>query len=216
MDAFDLCLAVGPLAMYLLALGVINLGRRPVVTTGAREIMALALALGGFVLVGPMQLFFPEAAASRFGPWVWWLLSTFYVMCVTLWIITSRPRLVIYNIVPEYLREILNRLAPTLDPQAHWAGDNLMMPQRGVQLHIEGVDRMRNIVLVALGTEQSHSGWRELENALIKTLRETPVERNPRGFSFLSAGVLLLTAMLYKTLQDPQAVADGLLEMLRR
>jgi len=216
MDVFHLCLALGPLSMYLLAVGTINLGRRPTVTTGARDMAALALGLSGFVIVGPIQLFFPEAAANRFGPWVWLLLVGFYAMCVTLWIITSRPRLAIYNISPALLREILAGLATTLDPEAQWAGDNLTMPRRGVHLHFEGQERMRTVSLLGLGAEQSQSGWRALERALRTALKATPVERNPRGFSLLSVGVLLLTAIVYKTLGNPQALAEGMFEMLRR
>ena len=45
MDTFSACLAFGPLAIYLLLLGMINLQRRPLVISGTRETLSLGLAL---------------------------------------------------------------------------------------------------------------------------------------------------------------------------
>ena len=44
MDPLHFCIAIAPLAVYLLLLGVMNLRGRPFVTTGARDAAALALA----------------------------------------------------------------------------------------------------------------------------------------------------------------------------
>jgi len=216
MDAFYLLLALGPLAMYFLAVGVINLGRRPVVTSGSREIAALGLAVIGLVLIGPMQLFFPEAAANRFGPLVWVLLLAFYALCVLLWMLTARPRIVVYNVPPQQLRAVLAEIAPSLDPQASWAGDHLVLPDRQVQLHVQNYDRMRNVTLMASGDAQSHSGWNELRRALAAALRSTTVPRNPRGVSFVTCGLLMLSAIVYKTIEDPQALVEGLWNMIWR
>ena len=98
MQPFQICLALGPLALYLLILGLINARRRAVVVAGWRELLALGIALSGFVIVGPMQLFMPEHAAVRFGGLIWGLLVAFYALCFALWILISRPRLVIYNV----------------------------------------------------------------------------------------------------------------------
>ena len=216
MDTFELSLALGPLAMYFVALGIINLGSRPVVVRGSRETAALALALVGFVLIGPIALFFPEAAANQFGPKVWLLLLAFYILSVFLWILVSRPRLVIYNVDPVELRKLLTEVAIEVDPDARWAGDNLALPQRGVQLHVEDHPRMRNVTLLAVGAEQSPSGWRALEQALRGAARNRLRGRNPRGVSLLSGGLVMLAAIVYRTLENPQAIAEGLLDMLSR
>ena len=67
MEPFHQCLALGPVAIYLLLLGVINLARRPLVVSGGRDAAALGLALSGLVFVGPMALLFPEGLAAHFG-----------------------------------------------------------------------------------------------------------------------------------------------------
>ena len=58
MDSLHFCIAVIPLAVYLLMMGLLNLRRRPFVTTGARDAATLGIGVVGFVIAGPMELFF--------------------------------------------------------------------------------------------------------------------------------------------------------------
>ena len=114
MDPFRLCLAVGPVAVYFLLLGAINLSRRPLLVSGVRDAASLALAVSGLIIIGPMALFFPYSAEARFGPHVWLMLLALYALIVVLWLLLLRPRLVIYNILADKLRpilaEVVNRL----------------------------------------------------------------------------------------------------------
>ena len=151
MDPFRLCLALGPVAVYLLLLGGIHLARRPFVVSGTRDTAALGLAIAGLVAVGPIELFFPHAAAAHFGAAVWMFLAAFYVLCLVLILLLLRPRLVIYNVSTDELRPILADLVPQLDADARWAGDGLMLPNMGVQLHLENLALLRNVSLVATG-----------------------------------------------------------------
>src|SRR5262245_47168231 len=104
---FHLTLALTPLAVYLLLLALLNVGRRPFVTTGGRDLLTLAVGLSGFIAAGPMELFMPMAAANQFGAYVWLLLLTLYVLSVLLAVLTMRPRIVIYNCTLEQLRPAL-------------------------------------------------------------------------------------------------------------
>ncbi|MEI7903478.1 MAG: hypothetical protein WCK89_24835, partial [bacterium] len=61
MDPFRLCLAFGPVAIYAVLLGAINLLRRPFAVSGTRDAAALGLAVSGLVIVGPIELFLPPA-----------------------------------------------------------------------------------------------------------------------------------------------------------
>jgi len=215
MKTFQLCLALAPFALYLLAIGLVNLRRRPLLITGTRETAALGLALSGFVVVGPMQLFLPAAAANRFGPYIWLLLLAFYGLSLSLWLLVTGPRLVIYNCSVAELQPVLAAMLPVLDTEARWIGDSVMLPQMGVQLHLQTFPVLRNISLVPLGDVQSFSGWRRLELSLRGALRQLETPRNPAGVSMVSAGLLLISALLFKALEDPQAVAQGLFEMLQ-
>jgi hypothetical protein len=215
MDTFSACLAFGPLAIYVLLLGVINLRRQPLVTSGTRESLSLGLALLGLAVVGPMQLFMPEEAATRFGQYVWLLLLAFYVLCLTLVIMLSRPRLVVYNVAPEGLRLALDAAARRIDPDVAWAGNNLSLPIARVHLHVESFPPLGNVALLATGDDQSAIGWRRLEAALRETLRTAPAASQPHGFWMVACGVLMLAALAFWVADDPQTIAQGLERILR-
>ena len=213
MNPFHLCLALGPVAVYLLLLGAINLSRRPFLVSGTRDAAALGLAISGFVLVGPMELFFPDAAALRFGAFVWVMLLALYGLCLVLVLLLLRPRLVIYNISADQLRPILAELVEQLDPQARWAGDTLVLPALGVQLHVDNLAAMRNVSLKSIGPRQDYAGWRRLESALAAALDRVEVIRNPRGVSLIGAGLLIGAMLIVVVARDPHAVAQALFDI---
>ncbi len=218
MDPFRLCLCGGPVAVYLLLLGAINLSRRPFLVSGTRDAAALGLAVSGLVLVGPFELFFPNAAAIRFEPYswiVWILLVALYAMLLVLVLLLLRPRLIVYNIAIDELRPILADLVTRLDSEARWAGDSLVLPTMGVQLHLDGLATMRNVSLVANGPNQNQAGWKHLENALRDAIANFQVVRNPRALGLISAGLLIVVGLILAIARNPQEVAHALLDMLR-
>jgi len=216
MDPLHLCIALGPVAIYFLLLGTINLSRRPFVTSGARDAAALGIAIGGFVVAGPMELFLPEAAAVRMGFWVWPTCIAFYMLCLSLAVLLMRPRIVIYNVTFEQLRPSLADIVLRLDSESRWAGDSLVMPNLGVQLTVESQGMMKNVQLAAAGAEQSFQGWRLLESELTSTLRSAKGTRNPYGMSLIMFGLLMAAAVIFWLSRDPQGVAQALNEMLRK
>lgn len=216
MDSLHVAIALGPLATYLLVLGVINLSSRPLLTTGGRDAAALAIAIAGLVLAGPMELFLVEEAAVLYGGWVWAIMLAAYALLVVLVILLLRPRLVIYNITLEQLRPLLADVVARLDTNSRWAGESLVMPQLGVQLHVEAAPLLKNVQLVSSGPQQSLYGWRQLESELSAALRRTRTGPNPLGVSLLSFGVLMAVAITFVLARDPGSVLQALNEMLRR
>lgn len=216
MDPLHFCIAVGPLAVYLLLLGVMNLRGRPLVTTGARDAAALGIGLVGFVIAGPMELFFPEGAASRFGGWVWLMLIVFYGLCVSLVVLLMRSRIVVYNISLEQLRPILTSVAMKLDKRSRWNGDSLIMPERRVHLHVEPVEALRNIQLTAGGNQQSFEGWQALEQELSVALKRISVGPNLIGIPFVVASAMLAIGTAAWMLNDQAAVAKALEALWRK
>ncbi len=216
MDPFHLSLALGPVSIYLLLIGRINLARRPFLTTGSRDTVALAIAVSGLAIVGPLDLFMPEGAAFYLGGWIWLPLIGLYGLVSLLAAMLMRPRLVVYNISVDQLRPRLEAVASQLDPDRRWAGTSLIMPNRGVQLTIEAIPTMRNVQLVSGGASgQDLDGWRRLELTLRDALSDVRVQRNPRGFSLVLLGIVMAAVVLYGLHQQPQEVARALDEFLR-
>jgi hypothetical protein len=203
--------------MYLLLLGVVNLLSRPFLTTGGRDLAALAVAVSGFVAAGPMELFLPEWTAARFGGYaVWGLMLGLYALLVTLLVLLMRPRLVIYNVLFEQLRPVLAEVVSRLDPDARWAGESLVMPQLGVHLHMEPLTLAKNVQLVASGPHQSYEGWRRLEMELASGLKQIKTSGNRHGWRLLAFGVALAVVITYGLVRDPQQVAQSMEAMLRQ
>ena len=216
MDPLHFCIATVPLSVYLMLLGILNLMGRPFVTTGARDAAALGIGIAGLIIAGPMELFFPEGAASRFGGWVWILLISFYGLCVSLAVLMMRSRIVVYNISSDQLRPILVQVAMQIDPKSRWTGDSLIVPRLNVHLHMENIDWLKNVQLTSSGNQQSFEGWRELERELKLALRTIKVGPNLIGIGMLLVSGLMAVGTAVWMLADQQSVAQALNEILRR
>lgn len=214
-EPFRLCLALGPLAIYLLLLGMINLSRRPFLVTGPRDAAALGVAIAGLLVVGPIELLLPQEAVAAYGWVVWVLLAVMYALCLSLVVLLGRPRITIYNISPEVLRPVLAEVIGSLDPHARWAGSSVVLPGLMVELHVERYPLARNVTLVANSDQQSLAGWRALAGALRRRLKTAESARGPWGAAFALAGLLMLGLLLWTIASDAQAVSQGFVEMIR-
>ena len=212
---FHLALAFSPLAVYLLLLAVINVGRRPFITSGGRDALALAVGISGFVAAGPLELFMPMAAANQFGSYVWLLLLSLYALAVLLAVLLMKPRIVIYNCTIEQLRPLLARSVSELDSEARWAGECLSLPQLGVQLHVQAHRGLRNIQLTAVGSQQSLEGWRLFYYTLRPAVRSIRVVCSPWAPLFFLASLALIAATGSLVLTHGQEVAEGFQETFR-
>lgn len=216
MDPFRICVAVLPLSMYVMLLGIVHLLPRPFLTSGARDLAALSVGVAGLIVVGPLELFMPEAAAARFGPYVWLLLLAGYGLSVTFLVLVSRPRLVVYNVTPEQLRPVLSRVVMSFDADARWAGDGVYLPHRGIQFHLESFSSMRHVSLVASGPRQELGAWHRLEQQLASALEAVRVGVNPRGVSLCIVAAVLFIACVANMISHPLEVAEGCRTLLRR
>jgi hypothetical protein len=204
MDPLRLCLAFGPLAVYLMLVGAINLMRRPIMVSGGRDLAALALALAGMVIIGPCALFLPEASHVVFGAVVWVLLLVLYILGVPMRAVSLRPGLVIYNMTADRLRPLLADMVERLDRDARWAGDSLVLPGLDVQLHLDSFPGMKNVSLKSIGSRQNILGWQKLEKELATALENERSTRNLHGLSLLLLGVTLSVLLILVVFAYPE------------
>lgn len=212
-DPFRLAIALVPVGAYAFLLALVNLRRRPFMTTGGGDLATIGIALSGLMFVGPLELFRPEAATREFGNFIWLFLLVFYWLWVFLVVLLARPRLVVYNISIEELHPVLAEAASGLDPDARWAGNHLTLPGLGVQLHLDSFDLMRNVSLVSSGGRQNIDGWRRLAGELSRTLLRVHVKMNPRALSFLLVAGALLTLSITQMLNQPVELARAMREV---
>ncbi|MCH2114542.1 MAG: hypothetical protein MK171_06500 [Pirellulales bacterium] len=212
-DPLRLSIALVPLASYCLLIGLLNARRRPFLTSGGADLAALGAAMSGMVLVGPVELFRPEAASTEYGSYVWLFLLLLYWLCVWLAVLLARPRLVIYNVSVEELRPVLAEASRAIDPLARWAGDSLSLPTLGVQLHLESFELMRHVSVVASGGRQNLAGWGRLATNLYQRLQSLRVGPNPRALGIMLVAIILVVASTTHMLAHPQHVVQAMREI---
>ncbi|HEY4312353.1 MAG TPA: hypothetical protein VGN12_23090 [Pirellulales bacterium] len=214
MDGVRICIALAPLALYLLLLAGLNLLRRPVLVTGTRDIAALGFGIAGMLLVGPIELLHPQSAINQLGTYIWVLSVGLYSLGLALWILFSRPRLTVYNISIEQLRPLLATAIDSVDSQYRWAGTCLSLPNADVQLHLESNSLMRNVSLVANGDRQSPAGWRQLELALAQQLVPARARLNVWGPGLSMAALSMVAVIAWYAPLNHHLVIAALRDML--
>ena len=215
MDSLHFCIAVVPLAAYMLMVAWINLRRYPFLTTGARDLAALAIGISGLMIAGPLELFLPESLAAAVGGWVWLPLLTLYALVVTLILLLARPRLVVYNIGVDRLRPILKQISHELDSNARWAGDSVWLPELGISLAIDAQPGISNVTLASVSNDQNLDGWALLRKTLSASLKESQQPPNVQGVSFMVLAIFLTLVVVYSLFTGRQEIAQSFRQMLR-
>ena len=208
--------AIIPVAIYFILIGVLRLRTRPMVTSGWRDTLTLGIASAGLVAVGPMQLFTPPQAVERWHSWVWVALLCLYVLGLTLILLNGKPRLIAYGLDHLQFREVLYQSAKLVDDQAHWSADVLSMPLSGMQLALEGTGSSRVQQATHVGMLQNLEHWMKLEHEFVRLGGQTTCPRSIAGWPLLIVGSGLLLSSIIPLIRDPAAALAQLQNFLDR
>ena len=207
---FSLVVAVLPLAAYFLLIGGMRLVH-PLVTTNARDGAALAVAVGGLVMVGPMQLFFPAEAAATLGWIVWLVLLVLYLLCVTLLLLSIKPKIMVYGVRMPGILEALLEACKTIDATATLdvTRQQIELAERGVRLRVEALGLSDAVQIEAFEQNLHPRFWHHLLLELRKR-----VTKQHSGFSFgglgmLVVGLLLISIVIGSAVSQPDALVAG-------
>lgn len=214
MNPFQIMLVALPLAAYFCALSWIHARSRPTVVSGGRDYFVLGLACIGVLSVGPLELFLPEPAAAHFRTKIRGMMLLLYLLTLTLVILYSRPRIVIYNITLEGCRNLLQTAIPQLDAEFKEQADCWHLPGCGVRLHLEPFDNLRVVSLIPTGGNQSINGWRALLAHLKQQAGQEASGRSWLATPLGAAGALLSILALAAPLTYPAETARALARYL--
>jgi hypothetical protein len=217
-EPFAILLALLPMIGYLIVFSMIRLSGHALVTTGGRDIAALAFAVSGMVVAGPIELFFPRAAATVFGAKVWIALAIFYTLCVLLVALTSRPKLVVYGRTPSETFGPLLAAAQAIDPAAHGDADTLqvVMPTSSVRLRAAGQRLTDYTEVLSFEPNLTPQFWNQLMGKLRRELDPTQVARPRQGFTMLLVACVLSGLMIWQSFSNQELVVQGFKEWLWR
>ncbi len=208
--------AIIPVAIYFILIGVLRLRTRPLVTSGWRDTLTLGIASAGLVAVGPMQLFTPPQAVERWHEWVWVMLLSLYALGLTLVLLSGKPRLIAYGLNHLQFREVLFQSAKLIDDQTHWSANVLSMPSSGMQLALEGTGSSRVQQATHVGHLQNLEHWMQLEREFVKIGSRTTCPSSVAGLPLLFIGSALLLSSIIPLIQDPAGALAQLQNFLDR
>ena len=218
MEPFAILLALLPLIGYLVVFSLIRLSGNVLVTTGGRDLAAIAFAVSGLMVVGPIELFFPRAAATVFGAKVWIVLAIFYVLCVILIALTSRPKLVIYGRTPAEIFSPLLAAAKAIDADACGDAETLQisLPAAGVRLRVAGQRMADHAEVLAFEPNLLPSFWQRLLSELRREMVSCQANRPNRGWMMLAVACILSGILVWQSFGNQALVVQGFKEWLWR
>lgn len=215
-DPFATVIALLPLATYLLLLGGIRLRHRPLATTGVRDGAAVALAISGLMVVGPLNLFFPATTALQLGWWVWVLLVILYLLCVSLLLFSFPQRIVIYGVRARDILEPLEAAARTVDPSAVSTVERMQvsLPERHVHLRVEPLGWTHAVSIEAFEKHLHPEFWSHMLRELRERTHSMRPPSNRSATGMVVAGGILMAIAVYQIIGQPTETLAGFREWL--
>jgi uncharacterized membrane protein len=213
---FPLVIAVLPLAMYFLMLGGLRV-YRPLVTTGARDGAALAIAVSGLVMVGPIYLFFPSEAAAALGWIVWIVLMVFYMLCVTLILLSMKPKILIYGMRSSDVIDPLFEACRVIDPTATLDSgrEQIVLNGSGVHLRIESLGFADSVQIESFEKNLHPRFWHHLLLELRKRTATAPVAKRMGGVMMIAFGLAMTSLVIVQVARQPEALMAGFRQWLQ-
>jgi hypothetical protein len=200
-DYLRYAVALAPMGMYWTLIGYLYQRSHPTVLNGAQETLLLGMGAVGWIAIGPMELFFPNAAYAVLGEWTWLFLLALYSFLVLFLALNRRPQWTIYGMASAPLRDLLGRVLSEEKLEHRWLGNVLEVPELGMRAIVEPANLAdRSSQLSPAGRSQDHVGWHRLERMLAMRLGSLP--SNQGGWAWIYAGVAVLCISLAMILFD--------------
>jgi hypothetical protein len=216
MNVFPLIVALLPLTTYFLLMGVLRI-IRPLVTTSTRDGMAIAIAVSGLVMIGPMQLLFPSQAAAVMGWIVWLILATLYVLCVSLVLLSLRPKIIVYGVSPAELLTPLLEACQTVDESATLDSgrQQVTLHRQGVLLRVEALGGTDAAQIEAFENNLHPKFWQHLLVELRRGTSRVKTRFSVGGLGMVVIGLALGGVIVSQIVSQPDEVLAGFRQWLQ-
>ncbi len=162
-----ICLMLVPVGAYFCLLGLLHASGRAWVTTGVRDYLALAVALSGLVITGPIQVLLHSEFVPLFVSRHWWLGPAIYCLVVAIFLPRPCAALVIYNAEESAVASAIRRVLQRSASQVQESPGAWMLLERGLRIELELFAPLSNVVVHFRGADRELY-WR--------LYRELPVE----------------------------------------
>lgn len=178
---FEWAMILLPLTIYLLWLGF-EVGRKkqPYVLSGQFDTLLLALALSGFLLLGPATWLIARYAQAGWSNYL--IAYAVYFLIVTglcaLWIRSRKQSLVVYNIDPNVFQHTFRLILDSLRIKYQMTPGRIALEGQQLVLDMEATPSLYCVTVSWFGDA---TAWKKVEQALHTALGALHTERNPAG-----------------------------------
>lgn len=211
-DSLRFAIALLPIGIYFLVVATLLLRRRPTLLNAAQETLMLGMGCVGLAIIGPMELFFPNAAYSVLGEWTWAFLLGLYFFIMLFIALNRRPYWTIYGMNSDSLKELVSR---TLDEEGltyEWLDRVLSCPELGMVAMVEPATRGDRVAhLSPSGAKQDILGWHRLERKVLQSLARGPSVAStsgPAAKAWVAMGISVLFIVTLLIVADMQRLQD--------
>lgn len=217
-EPFPALIAFTPLIIYLFAFATLRIAGLAWVSTGARDLAAVLMAVSGFIVIGPMELFFPNATASYLGAIVWAPLILLYLLLACLLILSSKPKLIIYGRTMDDVYPALVRAAREMDAGTIENGEQMQvhLPNLKAHFRIEAAPGHDCLSVIAFEPLLPPGVWSSLRKQLRTHLKTTAAPRPRHGWLMLSVASALTYYLARYLFAEPARVVEGFREWVIR
>ena len=176
--------------------------------------MMLGLACIGLVAVGPLELFFPRAAYSVVGNWVWSVLVSLYVLILLLVAFNMPPGMLVYGMSIERFKRELEALLQEQSLSYSCLGDTVRVESLALHGEIREAGTHDIVGFYAIGGRQNLIEWIKIERSLCDRIRSLDVQQSNRGLVCIGMGLLLGVSAFLFLGQDLEGLSSTISQLL--
>lgn len=198
MDYVRYAIALGPIGLYWVLIGYLYQRSHPMLINAAQDTLLFGLGVVGLMVIGPLELFFPNAAYSLLGAWTWFFLLCLYAFIVLFIALNRRPQWTLYGSNAEGLRGILSRVLEEQNIEHSWEDTILLVPELGIRAIVEPANVTdRAAQLTRCGRAQDIVGWYRLEKWVTEQLQSTPSAHGGVVWIVMGTAMILVSLALF-------------------
>ncbi|AMV34054.1 hypothetical protein VN12_18130 [Pirellula sp. SH-Sr6A] len=210
LDPIRLSFALLPLGAYLSVMGMLRWRKHPTVLSRSFDLLLLGMGMAGMIAVGPIELFFPRAAYSLVGNWVWLILLSLYFLVLLLIVFHVPPGVVVYGMRQERLRKLLEKGLTDREVPFSFQGDAIRMESIGIHALLLDAGARDVAALQAIGAKQNLLEWVRLEQDLSRAVRHEHMESAVQGPLYVTLSSLLFLVAFWFLASDTQSLRDAM------
>lgn len=201
-------MALGPIAVYFLGLGLVNSQARPFLISGRRDFTLLASAFIPLVLVPGFGL------AGNGHAWLAVVVIAGVIALFAAMLPARHTAWVIYNVGLSQFHRLLGRACRRQGWQLRAEGDVLFVDPVGLQLTRHGISWLRNVSIEFQGAGRQSAEAGQLLASLNDELARESMLPSPTGASLVVIGASLLGLPMWYLFTHMDQIVDVVRQIL--